>query len=87
MSQLYLVEVVPATSQPTLATVADVDHRVTDAGAQVVEVQVSDAGGHIMALIEADGADVVVDALDGLEAQAVSVPSSREGTGGSGNAA
>ena len=88
MSHLYLVEVVPVASVPALETVAAVDHRVTNAGAQVVEVQVSEAGGHIMALIEAEGADVVVDALDGLEATEISVPSiSGESSGERGRAA
>ncbi|MDO5066011.1 MAG: hypothetical protein Q4D96_01860 [Propionibacteriaceae bacterium] len=77
MSQLYLVEVVPTAAVPALETVAAVDHRVTDVGAQVVEVQVTAAGGRIMALVEADGEHVVADALEGLEAEQVGVECER----------
>lgn len=75
MPNLFLVEVVPTAAVPALQTLAAVDNRVTDAGGQLIEAQVTSGGGRILAIIEADGAATVSDALAGLEAEEVSEPS------------
>ena len=75
-SNLFLVEVVPAQADATaaLATLAQIDDRVRDAGAQLIEAQVAEGGARIFAIVEAEHSGVVTDALEGLEAEEVSDP-------------
>jgi len=77
MSQLFLVEVAPTAAQATadaaLATLAQVDTRVRDAGAQLIEAQVTSAG-RVFAIVEADSAAAITGALEGLDAAEVSEP-------------
>lgn len=74
MSTLFLVEVVPTAQDAALATLAGVHDRVTGAGAQLIEAQVTQGGGRIFAIVEADHAGVVAEALADLDAAEVSEP-------------
>lgn len=65
MSTLFLVEAQPTSD--ALAALADIDTRVSAHGAQLIEAQVT-TGGRLFAIIEADGSHVVLQALDGLDA-------------------
>ena len=76
MSTLFLVEVVPTTQDAATAlnTLAQLDTRVRDAGAQLIEAQVAEGGARIFAIIEAEHTGQVTEATEGLEAAEVSDP-------------
>ena len=74
---LFLVEVAPtttATGEAAQATLAQLDSRVRDAGAQLIEAQVTEGGARIFAIVEAEHSGIVTDALEGLDAEEVSDP-------------
>lgn len=76
MSTLFLVEVVPTAQDATnaLNTLAQLDTRVRDAGAQLIEAQVAEGGARIFAIIEAEHSGQITEATEGLDAAEVSEP-------------
>ena len=76
MSTLFLTEIVTTPSVPNAAldTLAEVDTRLRDAGAQLIEAQVTVGADRIFVIVEADDAAQVNQALEGLEADEVSDP-------------
>ncbi|MDO5533736.1 MAG: DUF4242 domain-containing protein [Propionibacteriaceae bacterium] len=73
---LFLVEVVPTTTtgDAALATLAQLDQRVRDAGAQLIEAQVAEGGARIFSIVEAEHSGLVTGATEGLDAAEVSDP-------------
>lgn len=65
MSTLFLIET--TTTTDALATLADIDTRVSAHGAQLIEAQVT-TGGRLFAIVEAEDTDVIAHALEGLDA-------------------
>lgn len=74
MSTLFLVEIVPNQGRQPLETLSQVDDRIRETGAQLIEAQVTSDAGRIFTIIEADTTTQITDALDGLDAAEVSDP-------------